>query len=376
MLKCLGMKKVIIYGGTFDPVTSEHINIIKQLSLIENVKKVIVVPDYQPPHKLNTSTPAFFRKEMLEIALKGVLNVEISDYEINQQKAVYSFVTVEHYKKLYPNNELYFAMGTDMLAEFSLWKNPERILNSADIILVERENGGDNKKAIADFEKKYGKKVFQLSYKGKDVSSQEVRLRLYLSLETQGLLTAEIAEYIKDKNLYKPNRFYEYINQVLPLKRRKHTLGVILCGKKIAKKIKIDQVKTEIACLLHDNAKYLDYRRYKNFVLPENAQKSVEHQFLGAFIAENILCISDKEIIEAIKCHTTGKAEMTLLEKVVFTADVIERGRTFEGVEKLRKSVEENFEKGFRECVCDLYASLKEEGDVYYLTKQAYDFYK
>lgn len=370
------MEKVIIYGGTFDPVTSEHINIIKELAKIDGVKKVIVVPNYQPPHKLNASTPAFYRKEALAIAVSGVDNVEISDFEINQKKAVYSFVTVEHFKSLYPEDRLYFAMGTDMLAEFSLWKNPERILALADVILVEREGGGDNAKAISYFEKSYGKKVYQISYKGKNVSSQEVRLRLYLSLDAGEMLTDEVKEYIKTKNLYKPNRYYEYINQVLPEKRRKHTLGVILCGRKIAKKLRADQVQTEIACLLHDNAKYLSYKRYKDFVLPENAPKSVEHQFLGAFIAERILGVSDKEIIEAIKCHTTGKADMTLLEKIVFTADVIERGRTFEGVEKLRKSVEEDFEKGFAACVCDLYASLKEEGDVYYLTKQAYDFYK
>lgn len=376
MLKFKCMEKVILYGGTFDPVTSEHINIIKQLALIEGVKKVIVVPDYQPPHKLNTSTPAFYRKEMLEIALKGVERVEISDFEINQKKAVYSFVTVEHYKKLYPDCELYFAMGTDMLAEFSLWKNPERILQNADIILIERENGGDNKKAIYGFEKKYSKKVFQITYKGKDVSSQEVRLRLYLSLDTEDLLTSEIREYINRKNLYKPNRFYEYINQVLPEKRRKHTLGVILCGKKIAKKLKADQVKTELACLLHDNAKYLDYRRYREFILPDGAPKSVEHQFLGEFIVKRILTVDDEGILKAVKYHTTGRPNMTLLEKIVFTADVIERGRNFEGVEKLRKSVEADFEEGFRDCMCDLYLSLKSDGDVYYLTKQAYDFYK
>ena len=104
--------------------------------------------------------------------------------------------------------------------------------------------------------------------------------------------------------------------------------------------------------------------------------KSVIHQFLGGYIAENILCLDDKEILESIRYHTTGKANMTLLEKIIFTADVIEKGRNFTGVDGLRKAVEIDFETGFRKCMVDLYKSLTSSGDIYYLTKQAYEYYK
>ncbi len=368
------MGKIILYGGTFDPVTSEHINVIKNLTLLNGVEKVVVIPNFQPPHKAQTTTSAFYRKEMLEISLKNISNVEISYFEISDKKAVYSYITVEHFKNLYPEKDLYFAMGTDMLECFSEWKNPEKILQNAGIILIERTNGGNTQNAIKNFEKTYGKKVLKISYKGKDVSSQEVRCRIYLNLDTQNLITEEVKEYIKNKNLYTPDRFYYYLSQILPEKRRWHTLGVILCGKKMAKKLKVDEKKVEIACLLHDNAKYLNYKDFNGFTL-NNVPKQVVHQFLGAFIAENILAIKDEQIINAIKYHTTGKADMNLIEKIVFTADVIERGRDFDGVEKLRASVEKDFEKGFRDCICDLYFSLQQSG-IYYLTEQAYLYYK
>ena len=100
--------------------------------------------------------------------------------------------------------------------------------------------------------------------------------------------------------------------------------------------------------------------------------KNVIHQFLGAYIAEKILGIDDEEILTAIKYHTTGRVGMSLLEKIVFMADVLEKSRTFDGVEKLREITEVDFEKGFRLSVIDLYNSLGE--DVYYLTKEIWEF--
>ncbi len=100
--------------------------------------------------------------------------------------------------------------------------------------------------------------------------------------------------------------------------------------------------------------------------------KNVVHQFLGAYIAEKILGIDDSEILTAIKYHTTGRVGMSQLEKIVFMADVLEKSRNFDGVEKLREITEKDFEKGFRLSVIDLYNSLGE--DIFYLTREAYEF--
>lgn len=370
------MGKIALYGGTFDPVTNEHVNIINNLIKEEDIDKVIVMPTFQPPHKESTTTSAYHRVEMLKLALGNLEKVEISTYEIEQSRAVYTYETCTYLNGKFPNDTLYFVMGTDMLETFSTWKNPHIITKLADIILVERTNGGNNQLAINNFEKTFNKKIRQLKYVGKDVSSFEIRTRLKLDLDISCLTTFEVIDYIRQKGLYQKDRYYFYLSQVLPEKRRKHTLNVIICARNLAKRLGVSTYKAELGALLHDNAKYLDYTRY-NFTLPEkDMPKSVIHQFLGGYIAENILCVEDKEIIDAIKCHTTGKENMNLLEKIIFTADVIEKGRNFVGVDILRIAVEVDFETGFRQCMVDLYKSLKNSGDVYYLTEQAYNFYK
>ncbi len=362
------MEKVVLFGGTFDPVTSEHINIVKAL-LGEGFTKVIVIPTFTPPHKTASKTKAEDRLKMLNLAFGDFCGVEISRYELDLKRVVYSYETVEHYAREY--GKLYFAMGTDMLATFAEWRFPEKIVEKAQVVLIERQGGGDNGLAIESFEKSFGG-LLKVKYVGQDVSSTEARTFARLGLSLEGLTDKRVEEYVYSHNLYPPNRLYEYMRQVLPTKRLIHTARVITCAVRLAKKLGVDQTKAEIASLLHDNAKYLDYRVYHGFEISP-MPKNVVHQFLGAFIAEKILGIDDEEILTAIRYHTTGRENMTYLEKVVFMADVIEKGRSFDGVEKLRKETEKDFERGFRLSIIDLYNSLGEER--YFLTRKAYEYY-
>lgn len=360
------MEKIVIFGGTFDPVTIEHIAVVRSL-LSEGFTKVIIVPTYAPPHKNRSTTKVSDRLNMLKLCFDNLDGVEISDYEINQKRVVYSYETVQYFSSLYTN--IHFAMGTDMLATFSEWRHPEIIAKLAQIVLIKRQGGGDNQTAIENFKRKYGN-LLEVGYTGEDVSSTEVRTFYKLDLPLEGLVTPEVEKYIKDNDIYKKDRLYDYICQVLPSKRRKHTAGVIVLAKRFAKRLGVDEGKAEIASLLHDNAKYLDYKDFHGFTLHEQMPKNVVHQFLGAYIAENILGIDDSEILTAIKYHTTGRVGMSDLEKIVFMADVLEKSRTFEGVERLRQITEIDFEKGFRLSVIDLYNSLGE--DLYHLTCEVY----
>lgn len=366
------MKKIVLFGGSFDPVTIEHINLIKVLSKIADVEKVLVIPTYLPPHKKASGTFYQHKVDMLNLALKDILNVEVSLFEIEQKRVVYSWETIKHFKEIYANYQLCFAMGTDMLYSFSTWKNPEYISQNADIILFRRDNDFTTEQAIINYQNTYKKQVLVQDYKSQDVSSSEIRIRNKLNLSLNGLTADSVIDYIKQKNLYLGDRFYHYINQVLPEKRRNHTAGVILSGLSLAKRLKLDSTQVEIACLLHDNAKYLNYKDYKNFDYQE-MPKNVVHQFLGEYIARTQLNIKDLQILNAIKYHTTGRVDMTLLEKVVFMADIIEKNRTFKGVERLRELTEKDFDLGFKESVKDLLESLSE--DKYYLTQQAYNYY-
>ncbi|MBQ7349234.1 MAG: nicotinate (nicotinamide) nucleotide adenylyltransferase, partial [Clostridia bacterium] len=193
------MEEIVLFGGTFDPVTVEHVSVVKSL-LGEGFTKVIIVPTYAPPHKNPTATTAEDRLNMLRLCFDGFLGVEISEYEVNQKRVVYSYETVRHFSALY--GKIYFAMGTDMLSTFSEWKNPQIISTLAQIVLIKRTGGGDNQTAIENFKQKYGE-LLQVDYVGEDVSSTEARTFAKLDLPLQGLVCSEVESFIKSKQIYK-----------------------------------------------------------------------------------------------------------------------------------------------------------------------------
>ena len=89
-----------------------------------------------------------------------------------------------------------------------------------------------------------------------------------------------------------------------------------------------------------------------------------------------MLGIKNKEIIDAIKYHTSGRADMTDIERVVFIADMIERNRVYDGVDRLRAAVEEDFENGFRLCLKEETEHLIKKGQlIYEETLNAFKFY-
>jgi len=103
----------------------------------------------------------------------------------------------------------------------------------------------------------------------------------------------------------------------------------------------------------------------------------VVHSFLGAFIAEKYLGVDDQEILDAIRFHTSGKANMTLLGKLIFVADMVEEGRDYEGVEYLRELYEqEDFEKCFVECLKEEFLHLlNKKQRIYVETINAFEYY-
>lgn len=140
-------------------------------------------------------------------------------------------------------------------------------------------------------------------------------------------------------------------------KRYKHSLRVVDCAIKLARDKEVDLNKVKIASFLHDCAKYNEERYMKELEIDRfseidiNESKPVIHSFLGAKVAEKVYNIKDKEILDAIKYHTTAREGMTLLEKIVFMADAIEEGRTYPGVDKIRKKAFEDLDEGVLMCL-------------------------
>ena len=373
------MKRIAIFGGTFNPVQNAHVSIAIDSIKKGNLDKLIVMPDYIPPHKQtgNFLASSSDRINMLKIAFAGEENIEIGTYETENKTKSYTYLTMEHFKQIYQNDELFFIVGSDMLENFPKWKYPEKILNCCKLLYCERADEDKDDAIFNSFIALYGEKtVVKLPVKGEDVSSTKVRLYAALGLDISGFVPSGVNDYITTNGLYKDDRFCEYLKKVLPEKRRIHTAGVVLTSIKICKQLGIDNEKVALAALLHDCAKYQKAEVYKDFVLPEGVPESCIHQYLGAYVAEKVLKVTDKEVLDAIRYHTTGRANMTLTEKIVYVADVIEPSRNFDGVDELREIVFSDFEKGIKVVLSQILKFLNRDClEVDKLTEEAVKYY-
>lgn len=372
------MEKIGVFGGSFDPCHKEHI--LVALSSLEELglDKLYIVPTLIAPHKRDKSAVSGNdRLKMLQIAFKNYPKIIVSDYEIKNEGVSYTYLTLSHFKNLYKNAKLYFIMGSDMLENFPTWKNPEIITSLCKLVLVSRQDKSHlNENAIKTIKEKYNTDVIVLKSEGAKVSSTEIRTRLKLGLSVEEFLDSEVINYISKNNLYAGDNLYNAVNKELPQKRKTHVLGVILTALELGKKLGLDLKKVETASLLHDIAKYKDANCYPSFKLPPNCLSEVAHQFLGEYIAREELGVEDKDVLNAIKYHTTGREDMSLLEKVVYIADLIEPSRKYLGVEDLRKEVSKDFENGFKICIKEVFEFLKKGGgDIYPLTELATKFY-
>lgn len=154
---------------------------------------------------------------------------------------------------------------------------------------------------------------------------------------------------------YNFNELKEIVKSKMSLKRFTHTLGVVEMSEKLAKIYNANIEKCKVAALLHDICKEMNMEYIKNICknnfINELSEEDLEnneilHGFAGAYYVKNELGINDKEILNAIKYHTVGEKDMTLLEKIVYIADAIEYGRNYPSVVEIREETFKNLDKG------------------------------
>ena len=135
--------------------------------------------------------------------------------------------------------------------------------------------------------------------------------------------------------------------------RLEHSVNTSKIARKLAIKYDYDADRAEIAGLLHDCAKDLDYKTLKKMVLEYNIEldeitrkiPKLLHPLVGAVIAKEEFNIQDPVILKAIKAHSTGAAQMSLLDKIIYLSDKIEPLRNMSGVEEVRKMAEINLDR-------------------------------
>lgn len=144
------------------------------------------------------------------------------------------------------------------------------------------------------------------------------------------------------------------LKETLSPKRFRHSLGVMETAVKLAEQYGVDVKKAQLAGLLHDCAREMKVEEILKICSQNNIevdsicakQPKLLHGPVGSVVAREEYGIEDEEILSAIYCHTTGRREMSTLDKIIFLADYIEPGRDFSGVDKVREAVFEDLDNG------------------------------
>ncbi len=362
--------KTLIFGGAFDPPHREHLNILLEASKAVNFDRVVIVPTFNPPHKEDSVIDFDTRVALIDkLFKKSGINYVVDDMEKQRGDGNYAVEVVSALKEKY-GGELYYLIGGDSLVNIETWHKPELLFPLVTLVVCGRDGYFGLDEKIEYLKNKYGAKIIKINYVGSGISSTLVRLRLNLglSVDVEGL------ELIKDKfNKYEAilKQLKSYQSDDLYL----HSRAVAYRAVEIAKRhgLDVDIDKAFLAGLLHDNAK--QRLSLDGFIVPSDAVGSpVLHQFLGSMKAKRDFKIEDSEILSAINYHTTGRANMTTLEKLVYCADMLSEDRPC--IENLLKVIMTDFEIGFRSCLASSYFYvLSKKRGMYPLTQQAFDYY-
>lgn len=334
--------KIGIFGGTFHPVHNGHLALARHAAEALGIDRVLFVIDRIPPHKtLAEGADDSERLEILRLATADEPGFEVETMELEREGKSYSVDTLRELKQRYPDSELYFFMGSDMLNSFTTWRSPDEIAKLATLVCTVRggQSGGEEQTA-ADLRQRYGANVILLE-EVSSLSSTIVRERIRDALPITGMIPDNAAHYIYLHGCYQPagiRSYYERLTKELKPQRMEHTAYVLETAIALADRFGADAKKARTAALLHDCAKYLPDDILLSYADTEPPMIQILHAPAGADYARTAYGVEDPEILRAIRLHTTGDAGMTLLDKIIYLADMIEPSRSYDGVDQIRNA--------------------------------------
>ena len=350
------MKRIGIYGGTFNPPHLGHMQAAAQAVAALRLDKLLLIPDRIAPHKqlpAGSATPQQ-RYQMLQLAAAGQPNMELSDIELNSDETSYTYKTILKLRKLYPDDQLILLMGTDMFLSFDSWKKPDIILENAALGVLYRGEKGEETAISQKMElmQRSGAKIELVKNDVLTISSTDLR-RMLVFRCADDFLSDSVNAYIQCNNLYHTGRNYRHLPmdkleqavvELLKENRVSHVLGCRDTAVRLARCWGADETDAARAALLHDITKALDgplqltlcdaYGIMLGAFSKQNPKTL--HALTGSLVAERIFG-ENAAVVDAICHHTTGKADMSLLEKIIYVADYMEPNRDFPGVERLRE---------------------------------------
>ncbi len=351
-------KKIIIFGGSFDPIHKGHIKIALRAFNRIKADKLFFVPCNNHPQNKKMSASNSDRLEMIRLAIKGFPRFEICDFELKRNEISYTIDTINYFKEYYSDYELYLLIGYDQLINFDKWNRYQDILENSRIICYKRFlnkqneinnitndelNTVDNSAQDLSLQKEDDKKInikhisigtiFRIN-----ISSSEIRIspkKRHLSLD--------VLNYINENGLYAIDR----LEKVMSTYRIEHSIRVAEIAVDITKSLKYYPLLKQayVSAIYHDYAKefsekyqtnfwtlfkigYLfKYKKMYNKEKTENKHKNlwkIIHAWLGAYLIKKKFFINDYQVLNAIRNHTILETDDNILAKIIFCSDKLD----------------------------------------------------
>ena len=197
------MGRIGLFGGTFDPPHTGHIELALSVCDKMRLDKIIFIPAGNPPHKQDVKkTDKSHRYQMVQLATESYPQFEVSDFDVKNEKPNYSYITIDHFKKEYPDSEIFFIIGADSLRDFPFWMNYRDLATMCKFIVVPRPGVSESdyfKNFAPDDPKPELLFLEDFSY---DLSSTELRKKLTRGTASDADLPAGVKEYIEKHRLY------------------------------------------------------------------------------------------------------------------------------------------------------------------------------
>lgn len=329
------MNKILLFGGSFDPIHNGHLALVNIAYQSLNIDECYFIIAKNPRWKDPTTTPNQ-RLEMLQKALSPYPYFKISLIEYNSEEEVnYTFDTINKLGN-FENNKYYYLIGADQLDLLDKWYNIDKLSKMVQFVCYKRLNHQINEINL----KKYN--CILLDNELFDISSTMIR-------NLEKLDTPKVViDYIIDNNLY----FMKKVKRLYSEKRFIHALSVANLAYDIALANKVDENKAFIAGLLHDISKILSIEQSEELInsrfkeVPSKVGKWAYHQFTGSYLAQVMFDVKDIDIINSIKYHSTGRENMSKLEKIIYCADKLDPTRGWDSstlIEECKKDIDQAF---------------------------------
>lgn len=203
-------KKIALFGGSFDPVHTDHVNIIKACKEKLNFDEVWVIPAYVNPFKHLSTSSVTQRLDMLLLALKDLEYAKVDEYEISKTEASFTYNTVSHFKETYPEYDFSFIMGSDQLDMLETWDHFNELIKIIDFKVFIRTDTINQ-----DIVSKYNLETFK--FDNNRLSSTDIRNLVNLNLQIPA-----VNEYINNNLMY----LHERLEQHMDEKRYIHSINV------------------------------------------------------------------------------------------------------------------------------------------------------